>query len=347
MTNLRIGTRGIAAGAPAYVIAELSANHGGSIERAIETVRAAAAAGADAVKLQTYTPDTMTIDCDNHYFRIDDGTIWDGRKLFDLYAEAQTPWEWQPQLKNVAQECGIECFSSPFDTTAVDFLERMNVAAYKIASFEITDIPLISYVAARRKPVLISTGIAAPEEIHDAIEACRRQGNDQIVLLKCTSSYPASLEDMNLRAIVTLAERFRVPVGLSDHTLAATVPPAAVALGACVIEKHFILDRKHGGPDAAFSLEPAEFAAMVTAVRDVEKALGSGMLPAAPVTGRRFARSLFVVRDMRAGECFTPETVRSIRPGNGLLPKHLPDVLGKKARADIARGTPLTWDLII
>lgn len=344
---LRIGKREIAPGKQVFIIAEVSANHGGSFERAAATVRAAAAAGADAVKLQTYTPDTMTIDCDNSYFKVASGTIWDGRRLYDLYAEAQTPWHWQPLLKQTADECGIEFFSSPFDTTAVDFLEGMNVPAYKIASFEITDLPLISYVAARHKPVLISTGIATEEEIRDAINACRSQGNDQIVLLKCTSAYPAPLADINLKAIISLAKEFGVPVGLSDHSLSPALPPAAVALGACVIEKHFTVDRKLGGPDAAFSLEPAEFSAMVASVRDVEIALGSAGLPAVPRQGRQFARSLFVVRAMRAGEPFTSDTVRSIRPGNGLPPKFLPEVLGKKARTDISRGTPLSWDLIV
>lgn len=333
---------------PAFIIAEISANHNGSFENAAKLIKEAAKAGVDAVKLQTYTADTITIDCDNDYFKIKQGTIWDERTLYNLYQEAYTPWEWQPKLKKIAEEEGLICFSSPFDKTAVDFLEDMNVPAYKIASFEITDIPLIEYIASRGKPMILSTGIASLSDIEEAIIACRRVGNNQIALLKCTSAYPAPLEDMNLRTIPNLAETFGVIVGLSDHTLGITVPIAAVSLGAKIVEKHFTLSRADGGPDAAFSLEPEELKAMVKAIRETEKALGevSYNLTDKMKNSREFSRSLFIVKDIKKGEIFTEENLRSIRPGFGMHTKYYKDVLGKCAKSDIRKGTPMAWELL-
>lgn len=331
-----------------FIIAELSANHNGSLETALKTIDAMKAAGADAVKLQTYTPDTITLDCDSDLFTISQGTLWDKRKFHDLYAEAMTPWEWHPILFGHAKSLGMEAFSSPFDPTAVDFLESLNVPAYKIASFEITDIPLIEYTARKGKPIIISTGVAALGDIEEALEACRRAGNDRITLLKCTSAYPAPLEEMNLLTIADMRKRFGVTVGLSDHTMSLAAPIAAVALGARVIEKHFILDRGMGGADSAFSLEPAEFRAMVEAVRDTEKLLGKVTYDLSPksLKSREFARSLFVSEDVKAGVIITPSNVRSVRPGFGIAPKHLNDILGKRFAKDASKGTPLTWDYI-
>jgi pseudaminic acid synthase len=345
---IEINNRRIGPGLPAYIVAEISANHNQDFDQARELVRTAKAVGADAVKLQTYTPDSITIRSDKEYFRIKGGTLWDHRLLYDLYGEAFTPWEWQPLLKDLATELGLDLFSTPFDHTAVDFLEKMNVPAYKIASFEVIDIPLIERVAATKKPIIISTGMATLAEIDDAVRAARTSGGRDLVLLKCTSAYPAPPEAMNLRTIPHLAEAFDVVAGLSDHTLGTTVPVVALALGACVIEKHFTLSRDIPGPDSAFSLEPHEFKAMVEAVRIAEKALGRiayefGQSEAA---SRTFRRSLFVVRDVEAGEVLTADVVRSIRPGHGLPPKSLPDVLGRRARVAIERGTPLSWDLI-
>ena len=333
---------------PVFIIAELSANHLHNFDLAVDTIKAIKESGADAVKLQTYTPDTITIDSDNEYFQIDQGTIWDGKTLYQLYQEAYTPWEWQPKLKEIAEELGLICFSSPFDRTSVDFLEEMNVPAYKVASFEITDIPLIEYIASKGKPVIISTGIATLADIEEAVNACKRMGNNQLALLKCTSSYPAPLEEVNLKTIPNLADTFNTVVGLSDHTLGISVPIAAVALGAKIIEKHFILDRKLGGPDAAFSMEPDEFRLMVDAVRDVEKALGTLNYNLTEKTkkSREFSRSLFAVDDIKAGESLTEENIRSIRPGFGLHPRYFSKIIGKKARNDIKKGTPLNWDLI-
>ncbi len=346
--NLKISERDIGEGSPAFIIAELSANHNQKFDLAVETIKAAKEAGADAIKLQTYTPDTITIDCDNEYFQIKQGTLWDGKTLYQLYREAFTPWEWQPKLKKFAEDLGLLCFSSPFDNTAVDFLEQIAVPAYKVASFEITDIQLIEHIASKGKPVIISTGVAALCDIEEAINACKRMGNTQIALLKCTSAYPAPLEEMNLRTIPNLAETFNAVVGLSDHTLSISVPAASVALGASILEKHFILDRKSGGPDAAFSMEPEEFKAMVNAVRDVEKALGtvSYTLSDKTMKSREFSRSLFVIKDMKTGEVLTGENVKSIRPGIGLQPKHLNDILGRKISKDVKKGTPLNWFLI-
>lgn len=331
-----------------FVIAELSANHNQDFEIAANTIKAAKESGADAIKIQTYTPDTITLDCDNEYFQIKHGTIWDGTTLYKLYQKAYTPWEWQPKLKKIADDLGIIFFSSPFDKTAVDFLETMNVPAYKIASFEIVDIPLIEYVASKGKPVIISTGIATEDEIKEAVEACRLKGNNQIALLKCTSEYPAPVEDANLNTIPYLKEKYKTVVGLSDHTLGTVVPVAAAAIGARIIEKHFIIDRKIGGPDSSFSLEPREFKAMVDEIRNVEKALGKATFEINEkiLKSRKFARSLFAVKDIKAGELFSEENVRSIRPSNGLPPKMIGDILGKTAKENISKGTPLNKDMI-
>ena len=333
---------------PVFIIAEISANHNGSIENAVKLIKEAAKAGVDAVKLQTYTADTITIDCDNDYFKINQGTLWDNRNFYDLYKEAYTPWEWQPKLKKIAEEQGLICFSSPFDKTAVDFLEDINVPAYKVASFEITDIPLIEYMASKGKPMILATGIATLSDIEEAVNACRRVGNNQIAILKCTSAYPAPFEDMNLKTIPNLAETFGVISGLSDHTLGITVPIAAVALGAKIIEKHFTLSRADGGPDAAFSLEPEELKAMVKAIRETEKALGevSYNLTDKMKKSREFSRSLFVVKDVKKGEIFTEENVRSIRPGFGMHTRYFENIVGKKAKVDIEKGTPMNWNLM-
>jgi pseudaminic acid synthase len=322
----------------------MSANHGQSYERAEAIVRAAAEAGADAVKLQTYTADTLTIACDAEPFRIK-GTLWEGRTLHDLYGEAYTPWEWQPRLAAVARELDVHLFSTPFDATAVEFLEKMDVPAHKVASFEIVDLPLLRCIAATGKPVVMSTGMASLAEIDEAVRTLREGGCPQLALLKCTSAYPAPPESMHLRTIPHLAEAFGVPAGLSDHTLGTAVPVAAVALGACIIEKHFTLSRGDGGPDAAFSLEPDEFREMVHAVRTAETALGRVTYAVSDKErqSRVFRRSLFVVRDMRAGETFTSENVRSIRPGYGLHTRYYDDVLGRRAASDISRGEPLSW----
>lgn len=331
-----------------FIIAELSANHKQDIELAKETIYAMKDAGADAVKLQTYTPDTITIDCNNEYFQIKHGTLWDGQTLYKLYQKAYTPWEWHYELKELAEKLGLIFFSTPFDKTAVDFLENLNVPLYKIASFEITDIPLIEYVASKGKPVIISTGIADLCDIKEAVDACKRVGNDQVVLLKCTSAYPAPIEDANLRTIPHMSETFGCIVGLSDHTLGISVPVAAVALGAKVVEKHFILSKDIDSPDKDFSLTPDEFKEMVNAIRDVEKALGRVTYePTEKMKkGKAFARSLFVVKDIKKGEMFNEENIRSIRPGYGLPPKYFKNILGKKARFDLKRGNPLSWDMI-
>lgn len=328
-----------------FIIAELSANHNQNYDIAVKTIKAAKEAGANAIKLQTYTADTITINCNKEYFQIKSGTLWDGRTLYDLYMEAYTPWEWQPKLKKISEEEGLICFSSPFDKTAVDFLEEMNVPAYKVASFEITDISLIEYIASKGKPVIISTGIATLSDIEEAVNACRRQGNNDIALLKCTSSYPAPIEEANLLTIPHLKDTFNVIPGISDHTLGSSVAVASVALGAKIVEKHFILDRKIGGPDSDFSMEPKEFKEMVDVIRDVEKALGKVNYELTPKVekSRVFARSLFIVKDVKAGEEITEENVRSIRPGYGLHPKYYNKILGKKFRKDLEKGTPLEW----
>lgn len=330
-----------------FIIAELSANHGHKLDIAIETIRAAKRAGADAIKLQTTKPDIITIDCDNKYFKIEGG-LWHGRNLYDLYKETYMPWEWHKELFRVAKEEGLLCFSTPFDKTAVDFLEQFNPPVYKIASFEIQDIPLIEYAASKGKPIIISTGIAELEDIELAVKTCRDAGNNNVTLLKCTSSYPAPIEEANLTTIPDLKQRFGVEVGLSDHTLGIVAPVVAVTLGARVIEKHFILDKSIGGPDASFSLDEKEFTEMVNAVRQAEQAVGkvSYELTDKVKASRKFARSLFVVKDIKKGEKFTEENVRSIRPGYGLHPKYLKEVIGKVAKDDLERGTPLNWQNI-
>lgn len=333
---------------PTFIIAEMSANHLQDYDRAVEIIKKAKWAGADAIKLQTYTPDTITLDCDNEYFQIKQGTIWDGTTLHKLYQEAYTPWEWQPKLKKIAEDIGLICFSSPFDNTSVDFLEEINVPAYKIASFEITDIPFIEYIASKEKPVIISTGIATLSDIEEAVNACRRMENNQIALLKCTSSYPAPVEDANLRTIPNIAETFNVVAGLSDHTLGSEVAIAAVALGAKIIEKHFTLKRSDGGPDAKFSMEPHEFKQMVQDIRNVEKALGSVNynLTEKQIKSREHSRSLFVVKDIKKGEIFTEENVKSIRPGFGLPTKYINDIIGRTCEENLRKGTPLKWEHI-
>lgn len=348
MNNLFIDEHEIGENQPVFIIAEMSGNHLGKFDLAVETIKAMKEAGADAVKLQTYTPDTITIDCDNEYFQIKQGTIWDGTTLYKLYKQAYTPWDWQPKLKKIANELGMPLFSSPFDPTAVDFLEKMKVPAYKVASFEITDIPLIEYMAKKGKPMIISTGIAKLPDIVEAVEACRAVGNNQIILLKCTSVYPTPLEDINLKTILNMKNTFNVIVGLSDHSMGISVPIAAVSLGAKVVEKHFILDRKLGGPDSKFSLEPKEWKEMVNNIREIEKALGkvSYDLSSKAKREREHSRSLFIVEDVKKGDKLTKKNVRSIRPGFGLPPKYLPEILGKKARNQIKRGTPLEWNHI-
>ena len=347
-SKLNIAGRIIAKDQPVYVIAEISANHNQSYDEAVRLIHAAKRAGADAVKLQTYTPDTITIDCNNEHFLIGKGTLWAGRRLYDLYAEAYTPWEWHAGLFEEAKKLGIDIFSTAFDPEAVDFLEGLSVPVHKIASFEIVDIPLIEKMASTGKPLIISTGMATLGEIDEAVQAARAAGAKQIALLKCTSAYPAPAEEMNLRTIPHLAEAFDVSVGLSDHTLGIEVPVVAVSLGASIIEKHFTLSRAQSGPDSAFSLEPHEFTAMVDAIRTAEKALGTVHYGVSKqeAESRVFRKSLFAIRDITAGEAFTEENVRSIRPGHGLHPRHLKDVLGRRAAFDLARGTPLAFDMI-
>ncbi len=346
--SIEIAGRVIGPGLPVYIIAELSANHGHSFDTAVALVEAAHQAGADAVKLQTYTAETITIDCDREYFRIGQGTIWDGLNLFQLYQQAYTPWDWQPRLKHVANRLGMHLFSSPFDFTAVDFLETMDVPVYKIASFELNDIPLLEKVGATRKPVIASTGMATIDEIELAIQTLKSAGAPQVAILKCTSAYPAAPESMNLQTMVDMAQRFQVPVGLSDHTLGHESALLSVALGGCIIEKHLTFSRQDPGPDSSFSLEPHEFAEMVRQVRIAEKAIGRVHYGGTEndLRNRAFRRSLFVVADIAAGELLTADNVRSIRPGYGLEPKHYRSVLGKRARQAISRGTPLAWDLL-
>ena len=333
---------------PALIVAELSCNHIGDKKLAIETIRAAKKCGADAIKLQTYTPDTMTLKCDNDYFNIDNGSLWDGYSYYELYEEAHTPWDWHHDLFKVAEQEDLICFSSPFDFTAVDFVEQFNPPAYKIASFELLDIPLIEKVSALQKPVIMSTGIAKLEEIERAVSACRTQGNNQIILLKCTSSYPAPYSEINLKTMGNMVETFGVQIGLSDHSRGISVPAAAAALGAKLIEKHLILDKELGGHDVEFSLDIAEFSEMVETVRNVELALGKVTYELSPavIKSRKFGRSLFAVDNIKKGEIFTTKNIRSIRPGNGLAPKYMSDLIGKKAKNDIERGTPLSWDII-
>jgi pseudaminic acid synthase len=336
---LKIGNYTIDKNGPAFIIAELSANHNGSLETALETVHAAKRAGADAIKLQTYTADTITLKSTNDDFKIH-GTIWDGKYLHDLYQEAYTPWEWHQAIFEEAKKEGLVCFSSPFDFTAVDFLESLDVPAYKIASFEITDIPLIHYTASKGKPIIISTGIAAYEDIALAVQSCRDAGNNQIVLLKCTSSYPAPIEEANMIMVQRLAKDFNVISGLSDHTMGATVPIVSVCFGAKIIEKHFILDRSIGGPDASFSMNEVEFKAMVNAVRQAESAIGMDVydLTEKQKAGKVFARSLYVSKDIKKGEIINESSIRSVRPGLSLHPKYFHELMGKKALKDFRMG---------
>jgi pseudaminic acid synthase len=344
---MQIGNFKIDNASRVFIIAELSANHNGSIEIAIETIRAAKRAGADCVKLQTYTANTITIDCDREDFIIKD-TIWNGRKLHDLYQEAYTPWEWHRKLFDVANEEGLECFSSPFDNSAVDLLENLNCPAYKIASFEITDIPLIEYVASKGKPVIISTGIAELDDIELAIDACKRMNNKNIALLKCTSSYPAPIKEANLSMVKDFKQRFGVVSGLSDHTIGAVAPLVATILGAKIIEKHFILDRKIGGPDASFSMNEEEFTEMVRTIREAESSIGKVdySLTEKQKKGKDFSRSLYVVNDIKKGEEITIENVKSVRPGFGMHPKFYKEILGKKVNSSLSKGERMDWNVI-
>ncbi len=347
--RIRIGKRYVGEGEKTFVVAEVSANHLQDYGRAEAIIKAAAQAGADAVKLQTYTPDTITLDCDNDYFQITQGTIWDGTTLHKLYEEAYTPWEWQPRLMEYANGLGLECFSSPFDATAVEFMKEMDMPAYKVASFEINDIPLIRKIAGLGKPVILATGIAYLEDMERALQVCKEEGNEQVVLLKCTSAYPSPYEEMNLKVIPNMAQVFDCITGLSDHSIGTAAAVASVALGAKMVEKHLTLSRADGGPDGAFSMEPDEFKKMVDEIRIVEKALGKVTyeLSEKQKRSREDGRSLFVVKNMKEGEIFTEENVRSIRPAFGLHTMYLDEIMGKRARTDISKGTPLDWKLIL
>ena len=347
MPKFQIFDRPIGPGHPVYIIAEMSANHGQKLDEAMRLVEAAKDAGADAIKLQTYTPDTMTINSAKPPFQIGKGTIWEGKNLYELYQEAYTPWQWHGQIMQKAQSLGMDCFSSPFDPSSVDFLETLNVPAYKIASFELVDIPLLQKVAMTRKPVILSTGMGTLAEIDEAVRTLRSQGTTELALLKCTSAYPSTPDQMNLRTLEHLAQAFNVPVGLSDHSMMLAVPVCAVAMGACIIEKHLTLSRQVQGPDSAFSLEPDQFTAMVQAVRTAEDAIGtvSYQLSERDQASRVFRKSLFVVEPVKAGESLTSQHIRCIRPGDGLHPRYLKQVLGKKAKVDIETGTPLAWEL--
>ncbi len=345
---MEINGRIIGDGHPAYIIAEMSANHAGSLERALELIHVAKDAGADCVKIQTYTADTMTIDCHNEYFQIEKGT-WEGENLYGLYQKAYTPWEWQEQLRDEAAKVGIDFLSTPFDPRSVDFLEDLGVHFYKIASFELVDIPLLEYVAVKNKPIIMSTGMGTLEEIQEAVDAIYSTGNRQLALMKCSSAYPAKPEEMNLRTMQDLKERFGVPVGLSDHSMGAFSAATAVAMGANLIEKHFCISRAVKNPDSSFSMEPQEFREMVEQVREVEKAMGSVQYGVSrqEESNACFRRSLFVVEDIAAGEVLTPEKIRSIRPAYGLKPKHYQEVLGRTAKRALRRGTPLSFDDIV
>lgn len=338
----------ISENSPTFIIAEMSANHLMDFDRAVEIMKAAKEAGADAIKIQTYTPDTITLDCDDECFQITQGTLWDGTTLHKLYQTAYTPWEWQPKLQTIAKDLGLTFFSSPFDLTAVDFLEEMDVPAYKIASFEINDIPMIRKIARLHKPMIFATGIAHMADIELALKTCKEEGNEQVILLKCISAYPTPYEDINLRTIPSMKETFDCITGLSDHSMGHAVAVGAVALGAKVVEKHLTLSRADKGADGAFSMEPAEFKEMVDNIRIVEKALGrvTYELSEKQTREREHSRSLFVAKDMRAGEIFTPENLRSVRPGCGLHTKYYEELLGKKIAKDAALGTPMSWDLV-
>lgn len=344
---MKIANYNIDKNSPVFIIAELSANHNGSLDVALETVKAAKRAGADCIKLQTYTADTITLNSDKADFMIK-GTIWEGKNLYKLYQDAYTPWEWHKDIMEAAKKEGLICFSSPFDKTAVDLLEALEVPAYKIASFEITDIPLIEYVASKGKPIILSTGIAEKNDIELALEACKRMGNDNIALLKCTSSYPAPIDEANMIMVNDLAKRYNVISGLSDHTLGNTVPIVATAMGAKIIEKHFILNKSVGGPDSSFSLDEQEFTEMVKVVREAEKAIGKVdySLTQKQIKGRDFSRSLYVVEDVKAGDKITERNVRSVRPGFGLHPKYWNEIKDKTFVKDVDKGTRLDFDII-
>ncbi len=346
--TIRFGNHTISEDSPVFVIAEMSANHLMDFDRAVAVMQAARDAGADAVKIQTYTADTITLDCDDPCFQITQGTLWDGTTLHKLYQTAYTPWEWQPKLQEKAHEMGLEFFSSPFDFTAVDFLEEMQVPAYKIASFEITDIPLIRKIAKLGKPMIFATGIARLADIELALDTCKQEGNEDVILLKCTSAYPAPYEDINLKTIPSMAQTFDCLTGLSDHSMGHAVADAAVALGARVVEKHLTLRRADGGADAAFSMEPEEFKLMVDNIRKIELALGrvTYELTEKQTREREHSRSLFIAQDMKAGDVFTPENLRSVRPGCGLHTKYYDELLGKKITKDAKLGTPMSWELV-
>lgn len=328
-----------------FIIAEMSANHNHNKQIALDTIKVAKEAGADAIKIQTYTADTITLNCENEYFQIKQGTLWDGTTLYKLYQQAYTPWEWHKELFDYAKELGIPIFSTPFDKTAVDFLEELNNPIMKIASFELVDIPLIEYAASKMRPMIMSTGIATLDEIQDAVDACRKVGNNDITLLKCTSAYPAPLAEANLLTIPDMAKRFNCKVGLSDHTTGDIGACAAVALGASVIEKHFILDRSIGGPDSAFSMQKDEFLDMVVRIRQTEESLGkvSYELSEKMLKNRKFSRSLFACKDIKKGELFTEDNIRSVRPGDGCNPKYLPELLGKESDRDYMFGEPIKY----
>lgn len=345
--TIKIKNRLIGEGCPAYIIAEMSANHAGNISIAKQIIHKAKESGADCIKIQTYTPDTMTINCDAEYFHINNGT-WKGETLYDLYGKAYMPWEWQAELKEEAERIGLDFFSTPFDRTSVDFLESLGIEFYKIASFELVDIPLIKYVASKGKPMIISTGMGSFEEIKEAVEAVRFEGNDNLALLKCSSAYPAIPDDMNLKTMQHMSKSFDVPVGLSDHSLGSIGAVTAVALGACIIEKHFCLSRDIKNPDSSFSMEPDEFKQMVDDIRTAERAMGivSYECSEKEKESLTFRRSVFVVQDIKKDDVFSEDNIRCIRPGNGLNPKYYASVLGKKAASDINRGTPLTFKLI-
>ncbi len=345
--TITIGKRTLSADSPVFIVAELSANHNQDYNRAVEIIHAAAQAGADAVKLQTYTPDTLTIDCHEDCF-VNKGGLWDGLTEYELYQKAYTPWEWQPKLMEDAAKLGLECFSSPFDFTSIDFLESLHVPAYKIASYEINDIPLIRKAARLHKPMIFATGIAYPEDIERALSVCAEEGNQDVILLKCVSAYPTPYEDVNLNVIPTLAKTYDCLTGISDHTLGTIVSAGAVPLGIRMVEKHLTLRRSDGGPDSAFSMEPEEFAQMVQEIRILEKALGSPEyhLTDKQIEQRQGSRSLFVVKDIAEGEVLTSENIRSIRPGIGLHTMYYEEVLGKHAKHYLKKGTPLAWDLI-
>ncbi len=345
--EIKIGQATVSAASPTFIIAEMSANHLHDYDRAVRIIHAAKEAGADAIKLQTYTPDTITMDGTDDCFSIH-GSIWDGMTLYKLYEDAYTPWEWQPKLMEEAEKLGLVCFSSPFDFTAVDFMEKMNMPAYKVASYEINDIPLIRKIARLHKPIIFSTGIAELEDLDLALSVCKEEGNEDVMLLKCVSAYPTPYETINLNMIPTLARKYDCIMGLSDHSMGSSVAVASVALGARIVEKHLTLSRADGGPDGAFSMEPQEFKQMCQDIRVVDQALGSSEYHLTPeqISERDGSRSLFVVKDMKAGEAFTPDNCRSIRPGVGLHTKYYEDVLGKTAAADIKKGTPLSWELV-